>query len=191
MLYAEAKAVYNNEMNLEVLTMDGFGFIHEKLDIKILILYILRRLPAPIDAEELADLVLIDGGIGYFDYKECLAELEDNLQVEMQDGGYVATAKGARNCEIVESSLPYSVRMKAEKVTAPVAEAMRRSAMIRANHEAAPGGVTVYLSVSDGVGDILEMKILAASEEQAQHIEKNFKKNAESYYNRFIEQLSE
>lgn len=170
---------------------ERFGFIHEKLDIKILILYILRRLPAPIDAERLADLVLIDGGIGYFDYKECLAELEDNMQVEMVDGGYVATAKGARNCEIVESDLPYSVRTKAEKVTAPVADEMRRSAMIRANHEIVTGGVTVYLSVSDGVGDILEMKILAASEEQAERIEKNFKKSAESYYGKFIEALSE
>ena len=54
---------------------ERFGFIHEKLDIKLLILFVLRRLPAPIDAESLADLVLIDGGIGYFDYKECLAEL--------------------------------------------------------------------------------------------------------------------
>ena len=49
---------------------ERFGFIHEKLDIKLLILFVLRRLPAPIDAESLSDLVLIDGGIGYFDDKE-------------------------------------------------------------------------------------------------------------------------
>lgn len=171
--------------------MEGLGFIHDKLDIKILILYVLRRLPAPIDPERLAELVLIDGGIGYFDYKQCLAELEDNRQVEMTEEGCLATAKGARNCEIVESSLPYSVRTKAERAVAPVAEEMRRRAMIRANHEQTDSGVTVYLSVSDGMGDILEMKLLVPDEEQAKKIERNFRKDAEGFYARFAAELSE
>ena len=72
---------------------ERFGFIHEKLDIKLLILFVLRRLPAPIDAERLADLVLIDGGIGYFDYKECLAELVNTAQIaETEDGDGVCKA---------------------------------------------------------------------------------------------------
>lgn len=171
--------------------MEGLGFIHDKLDIKILILYVLRRLPAPIDPERLADLVLIDGGIGYFDYKECLSELIDTAHVDETDEGCIITAKGSRNCEIVENDLPYSVRTKAEKVTNPVAEEMRRSSMILANHEVTDNGVTVYLAVSDGIGNIFDLKILAASEEQAQRIERNFKKNAEAYYNRFIEELSQ
>ncbi len=171
--------------------MEGLGFIHDKLDIKILILYVLRRLPSPIDPERLADLVLIDGGIGYFDYKECLAELIDTAHVEEVEEGCIITAKGSRNCEIVENDLPYSVRTKAERVTGPVAEEMRRSSMILANHEVAENGVTVYLAVSDGLGSIFDLKILAANEEQAKRIEGNFKKNAEKFYNRFIEELSQ
>lgn len=167
------------------------GFIHEKLDIKLLILYVLRRLPAEIDGERLAELVLIDGGISYFDYKDCLAELVQTAQIEEGEDGYRVTAKGSRNCEILESGLPYTVRRKAERAAAPVAEEMRRSAMILANHEAGEGGVTVYLAVNDGLGSIFDLKILAADEAQAKRIEKNFKKNAEAYYNRFISELSE
>ena len=170
---------------------ERFGFIHDKMDIKILILFVMRRLPAAIDGEKLADLILIDGGIGYFDYKECLAELVGTAQVEETEDGYQVTAKGSRNGEILESGLPYSVRVKAEKTLAPVAEEMRRSAMILANHETGQGGVTVYLAMSDGIGNIFDLKILAADEEQARKIERNFKKNAESYYHRFIQQLSE
>ena len=73
----------------------------------------------------------------------------------------------------------------------PVADDMRRSAMILANHEMSDAGVTVYLAVSDGIGNIFDLKILASGEEQAVRIENNFKKNAEKYYNRFIEELSE
>ena len=47
--------------------MDRLGFIHEKFDIKILILFVLRRLPAPVSFEELSELVLIDDGFDYFD----------------------------------------------------------------------------------------------------------------------------
>ena len=170
---------------------DRFGFIHEKLDIKLLILYVLRHLPSEIDGERLADLVLIDGGIGYFDYKECLAELAESSQVSENEDGYAITAKGSRNCEILESTLPFSVRMHADKAMAPVVEEMRRSAMIRTNHEPCDGGVTVYLALSDGVGSMFDLKILALDEQQALKIEKKFKKNAENLYHRFIQELSE
>ena len=168
-----------------------YGFIHEKLDIKLLILFVLRHLPAEIDGEGLADLVLIDGGIGYFDYKECLAELLNTAQIEEVEDGLRVTAKGRRNCEILETTLPYSVRAKAQRVMAPVIEEMRRSEMILANHAVEENGITVYLSVSDGIGSIFDLKILAADETQAKRIEKNFKKDAEGFYNRFIRELSE
>jgi len=170
---------------------ERLGFINDKLDIKLLILFVLKRLPAEIDMEELAELVLIDGGVGYFDYKECLAELINTELVHEEGPKVKITAKGIRNEEILETDIPYSVRHKAELTLAPVAEEMRRSTMIRTNHEEGEGGVTVYLSVSDGIGTILDMKILTADTQQAEIIENNFRKKAEEYYNRFIEELSE
>ena len=50
--------------------MERFGFIHDKLDIKILILFVLRRLPDYVQGDTLAELVLCDDGISYFDYTE-------------------------------------------------------------------------------------------------------------------------
>ena len=46
--------------------MDQLDAVREKLDIKILILYILRRLPGYIDRFTLSDLCQ-SGGVGYFD----------------------------------------------------------------------------------------------------------------------------
>ena len=66
--------------------MEGIGFIHEKLDIKILILYILNHLPAAVDAQTLSDLVFCDNGIGYFDYSDCLAELVDTAHITEEGG---------------------------------------------------------------------------------------------------------
>ena len=93
--------------------MDNLGFIHEKLDIKILILFVLRRLPGTVDPETLLEICQCDGGIGYFDYSDCLSELVMSGHITEEEDGYRITEKGARNADTVESSLPYSVRVKA------------------------------------------------------------------------------
>ena len=169
----------------------SYGFIHEQFDIKLLILYVLRRLPAEIDSEALGDLVLIDGGINYFDYKVCLSELEDTAQIEQTAAGWHITAKGIRNIEILENGLPYSVRAKAARAAAPVIAEMRRQEMILANHEVTPEGVYVYLAMNDIKGSVFDLKLLATDEGQAVSMERNFKKNAEQYYQQFLHALCE
>jgi hypothetical protein len=172
--------------------MDNFGFIHGELDIKILILFILRRLQSPVDAQTLEELCSCDTGIGYFDYAECLAHLVETGHVdEVSAGRFLITEKGARNGETAESSLPYSVRVKAESLMTPVAASMRRDRMIGTSHVPSEGGCTVRLSLSDGKGDIISISILAADEAQAQAMEKNFRRDAEVIYGRVVEILSE
>jgi hypothetical protein len=75
--------------------MERFGFIHEKLDIKIWILFILRRLPLAVSAETLAELTLLDSGIGYFDYADA-SELVETGHAEETENGYLITEKGKR-----------------------------------------------------------------------------------------------
>ncbi len=102
------------------------SMIHEKLDIKILILYILSKLPAPIDMSTLSDLCRSDEDIGYFDFADCLSELLDSGNIQKTDEGYAVTEKGRRNAVEVSGSLPYSVRKNADKVMAPVEESACR-----------------------------------------------------------------
>ena len=67
---------------------------------------------------------------------------------------------------------------------------MRRAAMITAKHHDSPGGVTVELAMSDGVGEIIRLSFLCANEEQAKQIQKNFRRDAEGYYQKIVELLS-
>ncbi len=167
--------------------MDGFGTMRDKIDIKILILFILRRLPAEVDSQTLSSIALADGTVGYFEYAECLSELIESGHVEKQGSGYRITEKGSMNCEIVESSLPYTVRSRLEKTVQPLAEGMRRRAMIGTAHErSGDGQCYVKLSLSDGAGPIMESRFLCAGEEQASRIEARFRDNAEVIYNTFM-----
>ena len=169
--------------------MERLGFIRDKLDIKILILYILERLPKPVEAVTLSDLALFDGGFTWFDYTDCLGELIKTGHVEEKNGRYAITEKGRRNVDTVSSSLPYTVRAKAERL---VAAAMRRASMIETDVEPGPkGGRSVSMRLSDGVGEIVSLRLAVPDEEQARAVEKRFRADAEEIYNRIIELLTE
>ena len=171
--------------------MDHFGFIHEELDIKILILYVLRRLPGVVDPNVLGDLCRgCDDGFDYFEYSDCLADLIDNGLIAENEEGFQITDKGARNVEVVETDIPYSVRSRADKLLKPERDRLRREAMIKTGHENEKGGCFVTLAMSDGEGDVINMRLLCGGEEQAKTMEKNFRKNAEAFYQQFIELLS-
>ena len=169
--------------------MDQLGFIHDKLDIKVLILFVLRRLPAPVDADTLLQLCQVDGGIGYFDYSDCISELLESEHMAETEDGFQITEKGRRNADAVESSLPYSVRSKALKLLEPIAEELRRQAMITARHKTQDDGCFVELAMSDGAGEIVHLNLLVANEDQAGRIEKRFRKNAEKIYHQIVELL--
>ena len=169
--------------------MEGYQNFRDKLDIKILILFVLRRLPDAIPMEKLTELALSEGNAGYFEYAECLAELVDSHQIDQTGNLYKISERGARNCDLVETSLPLTVRQKLERNLKPVADEMRRRAMITASHETTNDACRVSLSLSDGVGEILRLQMLCSGEKQAEKLEANFRKNAERYYTEIMEVL--
>ena len=102
------------------------GFIHDKLEIKFLILYIAARVSEPLPPEGMQELTMCDDGIDYFAYAECLNDLVQTEHLRLtEEGCYAITPKGLKNSEICESSLPYSVRLRTDK---NVAEYNRRRA---------------------------------------------------------------
>lgn len=171
--------------------MDQYGFIYESLDLKILILFILRRLPGEIEAERLLTLCQTDDAVSYFDFTVCLEELQESGQVALEDGFCRITDRGRYNAETVESSLPFSVRQRAERATEEEAYRISRGRNIRAAHTVSEGVVKVELSLGDGIGEIMNMKFLCADEKQAKDIEKKFRRNAEETYQRIMKILSE
>ncbi|MCQ2557731.1 MAG: DUF4364 family protein [Oscillospiraceae bacterium] len=172
--------------------MDSYGFIHEKTDIKLLILFLIKDLPAPIEAAKLYDLCAeCDGGIGYFVYSEAVEELILAGQMNQVDGEYVITENGKNNIVVVESALPYSVRNRAEMLLEPVMEQLLRQSMIHTGSKKTESGVITELSMNDGAGEIISLRLLCGSEEQAAKIRKNFRHHAEDYYQKIIELLAE
>ena len=172
--------------------MGQTGFIHDKLDIKFLVLYLMARVASPVDFATLADLTFCDDGVEYFDFAESVAELVDTGHLALEEDRYTITEKGRRNGKICESSLAYSVRRECDQTLARVNGVLRRDAQVRT--ETLPredGGVTLRLILDDDKGNIMTLDMLTVSQEQAGRLAERFRAQPEKLYHGILQVLLE
>ena len=170
--------------------MPSFGFISSKLEIKFLILYISARLVEPVPFETLQELSMCDGGVDYFGFSECLADLVRTEHLALEEGLYTITDKGKRNSAVCESSLPYSVRMEAEQKLALCNEQLKRRALVKASiHPRDKGGYEVSLSLSDDLDELMNLRLLVTRQDMALELQKRFRAGAEELYARILSDL--
>lgn len=166
------------------------GFIQDSLQLKLLILYILDHLIEPVDLAQLTDLVLCDDGVDYFQFSESLADLVNSEHITLENGRYTITQKGRKNCQVCESSIPYSVRVKCDRSTGSLNAVLRRNSQVKATIFPRGGEeFTVRLSLSDNEGAVISMDLLSYSQEQSQRLAENFKAHAEEIYNAILSSL--
>lgn len=170
--------------------MSSFGFINDKLEIKFLILYIAARVVEPVPFEALQDLSMCDGGVDYFGFSECLADLVRTEHLTLSDGLYAITDKGRRNSAVCESSLPYSVRIEAEQRLALCNEQLKRRALVKASIQPRnKGGYEVTLSFSDELDELMSLRLLVPRQDMALELQKRFRNEAEELYSRILADL--
>ena len=163
--------------------MARFGFIHDKLDIKLLVLYIMDRVAAPIDFATLTDLSMCDGGVDYFQFAEAVAELLDSGHLAQDGEFYSATGKGRRACAAGESSLSPVLRRRCDQRLAPLNEALKRKAQVRADRRPQPGGYDVCMAMDDDQVSLFSLTLLAPSEEDGRRIADQFLRHPDRIYN--------
>ena len=155
--------------------MGRVGFIQDKLEIKFLILYVAARLIEPVPFEAMQELTMCDDGIDFFDFSECLSNLVESQHLTLSDDGLYA---------ITEKSLPYSVRLRADKNITIFNQKLKRRAQIQS--DIAPrrnGTYTVTLAFNDDESQpILKMELMVPKEVMAKDLAERFQKNPEQLY---------
>lgn len=167
--------------------MGQVGFITDKLEIKVLILYIASRLVGPAPFEVMQDLSMCDEGVDYFDFSECLADLVRTEHLSLENDQYTITEKGRLNCAACETMLPYSVRMQVENNIVSHNELIKRRNLVSAHIEQrAKGGYTVTLSLSDELDQLMRMELMVTREDMAKELQRKFRSNAEVLYSKIL-----
>lgn len=171
----------------------SMGFIRESLELKCLILYLAARVSEPVTLTELQSLTMIDDGVDYFSFTQCLNELVQTEHITIDDEErYLITAKGVKNSLITADSLPPSVRNKARRVVEEFNRELLRRSQVSARVESRQNGTyTVALHLSDDVDDLLELRVMMPSQEQAGTLAERFREKPEELYRRIIDALIE
>lgn len=165
------------------------GFIHDKLDTKLLVLYIMDRAAAPIDFTTLTDLSMCDSGVDYFQFAEAVAELIDSGHLEQHEEIYTITAKGHRTCAAGESSLSPVIRQRCDRRLAPLNQALKRQAQVRTQITEQPQGFDVHMSMDDDQGSLFSLTLLSPTREDAQRMADNFSAHPDQVYNDLLRVL--
>lgn len=141
--------------------MARMGFIQDEMDLKLLVLYIMARIAAPITFLQLLELALCDAGVDYFSLTQAVEHLVETEHLSREGERYAITEKGRRNSEICESSLPYSVRRRCDDNLVRVNETLMREQQVQGEVLPNPDGTcTVRLRLADDSGPLLELSLL-------------------------------
>lgn len=170
--------------------MPRIGFIHDPLDVKLLVLYIMSRIAAPIDFATLTDLALCDDGIDYFLYAQAVEELVNSGHLSKDERGlYAITEKGKSNSDIMESSLPSVVRGRCNRALAQLNDTLRRSQQVTAAVTGQEGRYQVELGLSDDLGPLLRLTLTVPSQAQGDQIAQRFQSHPEESFNTILADL--
>lgn len=153
------------------------GFIHDPLDIKLLVLYVMARVGAPVDFSTLTSLALQDDGVDYFLFAQAVEELVSSGHLLLADDDrYSITEKGRSNSSVMENSLPSVVRGRCNRALARFNAQLRRDAQVTAQLDTADDGrCQVALGLTDDAGPLLQLTLTVPSEAQGQQAADRFR----------------
>lgn len=173
--------------------MEGFGMIRDKLDTKVLIIFVMTRAMYPASGQDIYDICFQDESVNYFQVLESLPQLVETSHLKLiSKDVYEITELGKETSAITEDSLPYSLRQKVIAAVEQFNRKVRRSNFVkteilpRNNNE-----FTVLLGLDDDIGPLLTVELMAPSQKQARAFEKAFQAKAERVYHSIMEILLE
>ena len=165
--------------------MQRLGFIHDMMDIKVLILFVATRSSYPLTMQELYELCYQDDCVSYFDICTAVPELvaSGHLQEDAQ-ARYAVTDKGRETCSLTEDSIAFTVKQRAENAVARYNRQIRRSSFVKTQIIARDGGdYSVIMSLDDEKGNLMTLELMAPDQRQAVRLSRLFELKAEDVYN--------
>ena len=176
---------------IEVIEMQRLGFIHDMMDVKVLILYVASRASYPMTAQEVYEICYQDECLSYFDVCTALPEMvATGHMLETGDGRYEITEKGRVDGALTEDSIAFTVKQKAENAVARFNRHLRRSSFVKSQIIPRENGdYSVVMALDDEMGNLMTLELVAPNQRQAVRLSKLFEKKAESLYNLTMSEL--
>lgn len=165
--------------------MQRLGFIHDMMDVKVLVLFVTARSNYPLTSQEVYELCYQDECLSYFDVCTAIPEMVASGHLkEVAGERYEITEKGRETGSLTEDSIAFTVKQRAENAVARFNRQIRRSSFVKT--QVIPrekGDFSVILSLDDEMGNLMTLELMAPDQRQAVRLSRLFEKKAEDVYN--------
>lgn len=171
--------------------MQRLGFIHDMLDVKVLILFVMARVSYPVNIQQIYELSYQDDCLSYFDVCTAVPEMVKSGHLkELEDAQYEITEKGRADGALTEDSIAFTVKQRAENAVSRFNRQIRRSSFVKTQLiPRESGDYSVIMSLDDESGNLMTLELMAPNQRQAVRLSKLFEKKAEAVYNLTMAEL--
>ena len=171
--------------------MQRLGFIHDMLDVKVLILFVTSRANYPMSVQEIYENCYVDDCLSYFDVCTAIPEMVTTGHLkESEEGKYIITERGREDGATTADSIAFTVRQKADNLINRFNRQLKRSSYIKTQIIPREGGeYSVIMSLDDELSNLMTLELVAPDQRQAVRLAKLFEKKAENVYNLTMTEL--
>ena len=171
--------------------MQRLGFIHDMMDVKVLILFVMARCGYPVTCQEIYELCYQDDCLSYFDVCTAIPEMVKSGHLKaLEEEKYEITPKGKADGSLTEDSIAFTVKQRAENAVARFNRQMRRSSFVKTQVSPREGGdFSVIMALDDEMGNLMTLELVAPDQRQAVRLSRLFEKKAETVYNLTMAEL--
>ncbi len=171
------------------------GGLRDRDDIRLLICYLLKSVDAPMTRQLLNDAMQEDGLANYFEVTQAIEELlkTGNITADILDEDEVlsVTAKGREAAELLQTSLPITVREKAvnSAIRLTTRAKIERENKIEVKKEG-DGGYTITFTLFDKETELMKLSVYVSDSLQLETVKQNFINDPVKVYSTIITSLS-
>ena len=166
--------------------MQGVGFVHDLT----LILFVMARANYPATEQQIYELCFQNEYLSYFDICAAIPQLVETGHLAQNGEQYTITEKGRSQGALLEDSVPFTIRQRAENAVTDFNRQIHRSSFVKTGtEEKASGDFGVVLELSDEFGSLMTLDLTAPNQRQAVRLRKLMEKKAEAIYNLVMAEL--
>ena len=171
--------------------MQRLGFIHDMLDVKVLILFVMARVSYPVNIQQIYELSYQDDCLSYFDVCTAVPEMVKSGHLkELEEEHFEITEKGKADGALTEDSIAFTVKQRAENAVSRFNRQIRRSSFVKTQIIPRDNGdFSVLMALDDERGNLLTLELMAPNQRQAVRLGKLFERKAEVVYNLTMAEL--
>ena len=165
--------------------MQRVGFIHDMMDVKVLILFVVSRSNYPMTVQQIYELCYQDECLSSFDVCTAVPEMVASGHLNnVDEERYEITDNGRQDGGITEDSIAFTVKQRAENAVTKFNRQLRRQSFVKTQIIPREGGdQSVVMSLDDETGNLMTLELMAPNQRQAVRLARFFEQKAEDVYN--------